>query len=50
MLVVDLYGEPVEDELVSDEDGFHPNNEGHRQIAERFLRAILPGFGLAPVS
>ena len=30
VLLVDLYGEPVEDDLVSDQDGFHPNNEGHR--------------------
>ena len=47
-LVVDLYGEPVEDDLVSDEDGFHPNNEGHRRIAEQFLNAILPALRLAP--
>jgi acyl-CoA thioesterase-1 len=48
VLVVDLYGEGVEDDLVSDEDGFHPNNEGHRQIADRFLAVILPALGLAP--
>jgi lysophospholipase L1-like esterase len=47
-LLVDLYGEPVEDDLVSDEDGFHPNNEGHERIAEQFLDAILPALGLAP--
>ena len=29
VLLVDLYSEPVEDDLVSDRDGFHPNNEGH---------------------
>ena len=28
------------DELTSDIDGFHPNNEGHRMIAERFLEEI----------
>jgi lysophospholipase L1-like esterase len=28
------------EELTSDIDGFHPNNEGHRMIAERFLREI----------
>ena len=39
--LVDLYSEAVEDDLVSDRDGFHPNNEGHREIADRFL-------GLAP--
>jgi len=48
VLLVDLDGEGVEDDLVSDEDGFHPNNEGHRQIADRFLAVILPGLGLAP--
>jgi lysophospholipase L1-like esterase len=50
VLVVDLYGEPVADELVSEEDGFHPNDEGHRRIAARFLRVILPAFGLVPVA
>jgi lysophospholipase L1-like esterase len=49
-LLVDLYGEGVEDDLVSDEDGFHPNNEGHRQIADRFLEVILPALGLAPTT
>jgi acyl-CoA thioesterase I len=48
VLLVDLHAEAVEDDLVSDEDGFHPNNEGHRQIAERFLAVILPALGLAP--
>ena len=50
VLVVDLYGDPVEDELVSDEDGFHPNDEGHRRIAEEFLEVILPALGLAPTT
>jgi lysophospholipase L1-like esterase len=49
-LVVDLYAQPVEDDLVSDEDGFHPNNEGHRRIAEEFLEVILPALGLAPAA
>jgi lysophospholipase L1-like esterase len=48
VLLVDLYAEGGEDDLVSDEDGFHPNNEGHRQIADKFLVVILPGLGLAP--
>ena len=48
VLVVDLHGEPVEDELVSDEDGFHPNDEGHRRIADQFLEVILPALGLVP--
>jgi acyl-CoA thioesterase I len=48
MLLVDLYSEPVEDDLVSDRDGFHPNNEGHRRIADEFLEVILPALGLEP--
>jgi acyl-CoA thioesterase I len=48
VLLVDLYDEPVEDDLVSDRDGFHPNNEGHREIAEHFLAVILPALGLEP--
>jgi acyl-CoA thioesterase I len=50
VLLVDLYAEPVEDELVSDEDGFHPNDEGHRRIADEFLEVILPALGLAPTA
>jgi acyl-CoA thioesterase-1 len=41
VLLVDLYGRPVDDDLVS-EDGFHPNNQGHQRIADQFLDAILP--------
>jgi acyl-CoA thioesterase I len=48
VLVVDLYDEPVDDDLVSDEDGFHPNDEGHQRIAEEFLEVILPALGLEP--
>jgi acyl-CoA thioesterase I len=48
VLVVDLFAEPVQDDLVSDVDGFHPNNEGHRRIAEEFLEVILPALGLEP--
>jgi acyl-CoA thioesterase I len=48
VLLVDLYSEPVEDDLVSDRDGFHPNNEGHRRIADEFLEVILPALGLEP--
>ncbi len=29
------------DRLTSDIDGFHPNNEGHRMIAEKFLEVIV---------
>jgi lysophospholipase L1-like esterase len=50
VLVVDLYGEPVEDGLVSDADGFHPNNAGHERIAAEFLEVILPALGLGPVA
>ena len=50
VLVVDLRGEPVEDDLMSDQDGFHPNNEGHRRIAEEFLEVILPALGLEPTT
>jgi acyl-CoA thioesterase-1 len=48
--LVDLYSEPVEDDLVSDQDGFHPNNDGHQQIADRFLEVILPALGLGPAA
>ena len=47
-LLVDLYDEPVSGDLVSDRDGFHPNNEGHERIAEEFLEVILPALGLTP--
>ena len=50
VLVVDLFGEPVEDDLVSDEDGFHPNDKGHRRIADEFLEVILPALGLQPTA
>jgi lysophospholipase L1-like esterase len=40
--VVDLFEQPLADKLVSDLDGFHPNNEGHREIALLFLEVILP--------
>ena len=35
------------EELTSDIDGFHSDNEGHKKIAERFLEVILPEFGLS---
>jgi acyl-CoA thioesterase I len=40
--LVDLSAYPVHADLVFDADGFHPNNEGHRDIANQFLRVILP--------
>ncbi len=35
------------EELTSDIDGFHPDNEGHRRIAEHFIEVILPELGLS---
>ena len=42
MVLVRLSGEQVEDRLVSDADGFHPNDAGHAKIAELFLETIGP--------
>jgi lysophospholipase L1-like esterase len=39
--LVDLFSIGIEDDLVSDLDGFHPNNEGHQRIADLFLDIIL---------
>jgi lysophospholipase L1-like esterase len=47
--VVDLLAQPVERELVSDIDGFHPSNAGHARIAQHFLDLMLPELGLKPV-
>ena len=44
--VVDLFTQASSDNLVSDLDGFHPNNEGHREIALLFLEVILPKLGV----
>lgn len=46
--LVRLSALPVEAELTSDLDGFHPSNEGHARIAEEFLRVIRPALGLPP--
>ena len=40
--LVRLSEEEVEDRYVSDIDGFHPSDRGHRRIAELFLAAIEP--------
>src|SRR5262245_36591845 len=40
--LVRLSDEPVEERYVSDADGFHPNDRGHRRIADLFLAAIEP--------
>lgn len=39
--LVDLHAEPMEDDLVSDVDGIHPDNDGHRRMADLFFEAIL---------
>ena len=44
--VVDLFADMPGDELVSNIDGFHPNNRGHERIAQLFLQIILPEFNL----
>jgi lysophospholipase L1-like esterase len=44
--LVPLSALPVEAELTSDLDGFHPSDEGHARIAEAFLEAIRPALGL----
>jgi acyl-CoA thioesterase-1 len=42
--IVRLSREPITDDLVSEIDGFHPSDKGHRQIAQLFLKIILPRF------
>jgi lysophospholipase L1-like esterase len=44
--LVRLSAVPVEEELTSDADGFHPSNEGHARIAEAFMQVIRPALGL----
>ena len=44
--VVDLFAQPVREELIFDVDGFHPNDAGHREIARLFLQAILAKLGV----
>ena len=39
--IVDSFSEPIDAFLVSG-DGFHPSNEGHELIAQRFLELIKP--------
>ena len=43
--LVNLFDQPVREDLVFDIDGFHPNSTGHREIARLFLAAILPVLG-----
>jgi acyl-CoA thioesterase-1 len=42
--LVKLSREQITDDLVSEIDGFHPSDKGHRQIAQLFLKVILPRF------
>ena len=44
--LVNLFAQPVRDDLVVDLDGFHPNDAGHREIARLFLQVILPKLGV----
>lgn len=44
--LVDLFAQPVREEMVFDLDGFHPNDAGHREIARLFLQVILPKLGV----
>ena len=41
-LLTDLYSVPLNDSLVSDIDGFHPSDAGHRAIANQFLAVLGP--------
>ena len=41
-VLVDLYSVQLNDSLTSEVDGFHPNDRGHRVIADKFLEAIDP--------
>jgi lysophospholipase L1-like esterase len=43
--MVDLFAQPVRQDLVFDVDGFHPNDACHREIARLFLEKILPLIG-----
>lgn len=44
--VVNLFAQPVREDLVFDLDGFHPNDAGHREIARLFLEVIRLKLGL----
>lgn len=47
--MADFFAQPVERQLVSDIDGFHPSNEGHARIAQLFLNVVMPAIGLTRV-
>ena len=40
--VVDLANDAIEEHLVSDFDGLHPDDEGHERLARLFMNAIRP--------
>jgi len=44
--LVNLFVQPVREDLIFDIDGFHPNDAGHRELARLFLAVILPRLGL----
>lgn len=44
--VVNLFAQPVREDLIFDLDGFHPNDAGHREIARLFLEVIRLKLGL----
>ncbi len=44
--VVNLFAQPVREELILDVDGFHPNSAGHREIARLFTEAIYAKLSL----
>ena len=44
--IVDFFKAAPGDMLVSKQDGFHPNNDGHQKIADLFLQIILSQFDL----
>lgn len=44
--IVDLFDEPIQDDLVLDGNGFHPNRAGHKWLEHLFLKVILDRLGL----
>jgi lysophospholipase L1-like esterase len=49
-VLVALSAQEVDEQFVSDADGFHPNDAGHAAIADLFLEAIAPELGSEPVA
>lgn len=46
--LVDLFAQPVREDMVFDRDGFHPNDAGHREIARPCWQVIAPQPGVKP--